>query len=268
MSDLPSELIERVRLRAADPERRTHNSGISAHATDIGSLLGQMGLGGDQLQSMQGMMGQFADIMKGFGVIAPMPVGDRAAAPPAEPLAPPPSDTDLAETEAALGFALPAGLKQLYATIGDGGFGPGDGLFSLAEMVAQYRDMTDEPAGPMGQLWPANLLPLCDQQPGYICLDVESGKVIDWDPEEIEGDSDKYWRRSFKAYADDLAAMLERWLGEPTAMERMQATRSEAANERAELAIDYYAELSPEERAEHGLPEIGWEDEVRRRHDA
>jgi len=266
MSDLPNELIERVRARSADPERRTHNSGLSAHATDIGSLLGQMGLGDDQMQSMQGMMGQLSEIMKGFGVIAPMPVGDRAAPPPAEPLAPPPGGEDFAETETALGFALPTALKQLYATIGDGGFGPGDGLFSLAEMVAQYRDMTDEPAGPTGQLWPASLLPLCDQQPGYICLDVESGKVIDWDPEEIEGDSDKYWRRSFKAYAEDLAAMLERWLGEPTAMERMAKTRAKAASESAQVAIDYYAKLSPEERAGHGLPATGWEDELRRRH--
>jgi len=265
MSDLPKELIERVRARANDPDRRTHNSGIAAHSVDMGILLSQMGLGGDQLQSMQGMMGQFAEMMKGFGVIAP-PVGDRAAPSPAEPLLPPPGDKDFEEAEAALGFALPAQLKQLYAAVGNGGFGPGDGLFSLDGLADQYRDMTDEPAGPMGQAWPANLLPICDQQPGYICLNVDSGKVIDWDPEEIEGDSDKYWRRSFKDHADDLSSMLERWLGEPTAMERMAATRGEAASESAQVAIDYYAKLSPKERADHGLPETGWEDELRRRH--
>jgi hypothetical protein len=37
----------------------------------------------------------------------------------------------VAEDEERLGFSLPALLRQVYLQVGDGGFGPGYGLFSL-----------------------------------------------------------------------------------------------------------------------------------------
>ncbi|WP_309661919.1 SMI1/KNR4 family protein [Sphingomonas sp.] len=216
---LDDTLVARLKARAADPDRRTNASGIGSQAVDLGSLLGQIG---GQGAALQGFMGQFADVMKGFGVVSPMPVGDRATGRDSTPLPPPATAEQLMAAEVALGFAIPGALRQLYLEIGNGGFGPGDGLYSLDELAGQYKDMTDEPFGPQGQAWPANLLAICHDDPGEICVDRDSGAVIFWDPEEIEGASDKYWQRSFKQDAAGIGELFEKWLGAPTAMERMR----------------------------------------------
>ena len=270
IGQLDEVLVARIRDRAVDPDRRTNSSGIHSQAVDLGALLGQLGGAGGQAAALQGFMGPFADVMKGFGVVAPIPVGDRASGREPAPLPPPVSEEQLAEAEAALGFELRPELRQLYLEIADGGFGPGEGLYALKDLAAQYADMTGEPFGPQGQPWPANLLAIAHDDPGEICLDRDSGAVIAWDPEEIEGSSDKYWKRSFKPEADSLAALFDKWLGEPTAMERMRQTmgatfRDPMATHVRNL-IESYSRMTPEERVAHGLPEVGWEDEVRRRH--
>src|SRR5579859_3133146 len=43
------------------------------------------------------------------------------------------SEKVLQETEARLGFALPPLLRALYATVANGGFGPGQGIFGTLE---------------------------------------------------------------------------------------------------------------------------------------
>ncbi len=44
---------------------------------------------------------------------------------------PPVTATELAQAEALLGFPLPRLLKSIYLEVGNGGFGPGYGLFRL-----------------------------------------------------------------------------------------------------------------------------------------
>ena len=61
------------------------------------------------------------------------------------PAAPPATSAQLEASEAALGFALPPLLRQLYLEVGSGGFGPGGGLLGL----------------PNARL-PGRLLPLCE----------------------------------------------------------------------------------------------------------
>ena len=269
---LDDRLVARITERAADPDRRTNNSGIHSQTVDLGSVLGQLGGGqfGGGAAALQGFMGQFADVMKGFGVVNPMPVGDRATGRDPPPPPPPATAEQVAEAEAALGFELPAGLRQLYLEIGNGGFGPGDGLYSLTDIAGQYADMTDEPFGPQGQPWPANLLAVAHDDPGEICVDRDSGAVIFWDPEEIEGASDKYWRRSFKAEAGSIAELFEKWLGEPTAMERMRQSTAEVMRDpmatHVRNMIESMSRMSFEERAGLGFPGDDWEDEVRRRY--
>ena len=264
--ELPLELVERLRERANDPLRRSDSSSMSAHTVDLGSLLGQIGPGAGP---MQGFMGQFAEVMKGFGVMAPMPAGDHASGRDREPLPPPVTDDQIALAETAVGRPLPPPLRQLYA-IADGGFGPGDGLFPLDRMLDEYDDMVREPAGPQNQLWPANLLPLTDRQPGYDCLDLDTGAIVVWDPEEIEGYSNAAWERSFKPEAASLAEWLEQWLLRRTAGETVQEQEDEIRRNPMEIhvknMIESYGRMSPEERAAQGLPETGWEDEVRRRY--
>ena len=101
--------------------------------------------------------------------------------------------------------------------IADGGFGPGEGLFPLAELSERYDDMTKEPFGPDGQDWPKNLLALFNEDPVLVCLDLDDGGIVAWDPEEIEDEeSDEDWQRSFKREQSSLAELMEQWLNRPT----------------------------------------------------
>ncbi len=94
-------------------------------------------------------------------------------------VAPPASHADFVEAEAHLGFALSPFLQRLYCEVGNGGFGPGYGLFpmdtgssdldSIVTAYAAMRAMTqqdiaenwaDEDDKP--SLWPARVLMVCD----------------------------------------------------------------------------------------------------------
>ena len=274
---LSGELLGRIKARASDPERCNDSAGISAQSVDLGSLLGQLGPAGDQFKAVQtqlgGFMGQFAGIMQSFGVVNPLPDANeaKAARRKLNQVPPPVSAEQIEAAEQKLGFPLPEELKQLYRAISDGGFGPGEGLYPLDRLVAEYRDFTSEPFGPQGQPWPPSLLPLCHDDPGEICLDRDSGKVIFWDPEELaEGQGNKYWRRSFKEEADSLSGFLDKWVGEPTAIERMQAQRDEVMANPMQThinnMIDCCSRMTPEERAAMGFGGDDWQDKIRRRY--
>jgi hypothetical protein len=236
-------------------------------------LLGALG----KMQSL------FGGSMPGFSMMGPggiASVGDAPGGP--QPLRPAPDEPALAAAEQAIGRPLPAEVRRLYA-IADGGFGPGAGLMPLAELVERYREMTGAPYGPIGQDWPKNLLPLFDEDPVLGCIDLDSGEMVAWDPEEIEDeDSDEDWQRSFKVEHPSLAMRMSEWLGERTVEEQMRDAAAKVAargpspvtgypmqlddpSQQAESEIVFLG-YSPALRADFGLPETGWEDEVRRRH--
>ncbi len=71
--------------------------------------------------------------------------------------------------EERLGFTLPLSLRALYIEVGNGGFGPGYGLYPLDDdggaptAITEYAictrlDVEDYP----GWNWPVGLLPICD----------------------------------------------------------------------------------------------------------
>jgi hypothetical protein len=193
-----------------------------------------------------------------------------------EPRAPEPlpgraGEAEIAAAERALGRPLLPSVSQLYREIADGGFGPGGGLFPLARAVEEYHEMTREPAGPQNQLWPANLLPLTDAEPGYDCIDLDTGAIVARDPEEIEGYSNAAWQRSFKPAAETLAEWLEQWLDQPSAGDKLQQQMADIREHPGEThirnMIEMYGRMSPEERAAKGLPETGWEQQVRDRYE-
>ncbi len=91
----------------------------------------------------------------------------------------PASQGAVAEAEARLGFALPPFLRRLYLEVGNGGYGPGYGLFpldtgssDLDSLVTAYSAMrsvtqhdidenwADEDDKP--SLWPERVLMVCD----------------------------------------------------------------------------------------------------------
>ena len=274
MADIPLDLFQRIAERANDPARRTHMAGAYAKAQplDLGSLM-------DDFQKhappqAQGLLGAFGKMqslfggqMPGFSMMGPggmMNVGGGAPAGP-QPLNPAPSEQALSEAEGAIGRALPDEVQQLLA-IGDGGFGPGEGLLPLAEMVGRYREMTREPYGPLGQDWPKNLLPLFDENPVLSCIDMVSGEIVAWDPEEIEDEeSDDDWQRSFKVEHPSLAALLQEWLGEETVEEMMEREMRASHDRMADEWIEKLEKQSESARAGHGFTGPDWREQVRRR---
>lgn len=83
----------------------------------------------------------------------------------------PASRLDVVVAEAQLGFRLPALLRELYVTVGNGGFGPGYGLFGLCGgapmfscggefyLVDIYRSFLRRPHAYAP--WQERLLPIC-----------------------------------------------------------------------------------------------------------
>lgn len=211
-SDLPPGLLMRLKERAADASRRTDAASLVASAVPLDQVLAQLGSSTRQLQRAAKLLGGLSGMMTSVAVVGP---GVHRTSEEREQLPAPASEAEFIAAEADLGISIPQALRQIYSEVADGGFGPGGGLFSLARAVREYSDLRREPVGPQKQSWPELLLPLVDAEPGYDCLDLATGEVIAWDPEEIEGYSDAVWRRSFKEVAPSLAAWLESWLERP-----------------------------------------------------
>lgn len=222
MSDIPVELFRQIADRANDPARRTFMAGARANAQpiDFQSLIAEFQKHGSP--GAQGLLGAFGNLQKLMGgmprdtmMMGPGGLTTAGGAPSGgQALGAAPSPQAIADAERRIGRPLPDELKQLYM-IGDGGFGPGDGLFPLAGLIERYEDFTEEPFGPNGQDWPANLLPLFDENPVLVCIDADSGAIVAWDPEELEEETDAAWKRSFKPEEPSLAALMERWLDSP-----------------------------------------------------
>ncbi len=113
---------------------------------------------------------------------------------------PPVAEDDLVQAEAQLGFALPSFLRKIYLEVGNGGFGPGYGLFPLNKqylssalqidsLVMEYlsmRSMSQEDIDLHWEgeeekpvLWPEQVLILCDWGCNiYSCLDCSSPDLL------------------------------------------------------------------------------------------
>ena len=301
---LPEELIKRLRERAADPKTRSDASealqetlqdlaspgpkptrmSMSDAAGDgafgglmqmvAGALLSGRGFNPQQLaeqvaedvrtgrRSMEDVLG---GARPGVGVEIH---DDRSPSDTARELLPPASRDDIAAAESALAFPLPADLKRLYADVANGGFGPGAGLVSLAELAARYLEFRSEPQGPCDEMWPAHLLPIVPVDICEACYDLKTGKIVCWDPEEIVGDvpEEEAWDLSFKPWADSLADWLEAWLAEKPMSERLVEQHEKGLVENARNAIEIIRGMTPEERSGMGLPDEDWEAQVCRNH--
>ena len=227
---LSDDLLHRLRSRAADPETRTDSYVAGQGRSFFGGAFETRTI------SLDGS-----------------PVPDPA------PLPPPATDTDIATAEARLGFPLPADLAHLCRAIANGGFGPGDGLAPLNAMADRYLAFRSEPMGPEGEPWPANLLPLTQTEPGADCLDLDTGGIVFWDEESL---ADGPWPNSFKPAADSLGAWLENWLSAPPLSEQVTNTIDEGMRENMRLTLAHWRAMTPEQRAEYGLSEDGWEEQL------
>ncbi|MEU6311321.1 SMI1/KNR4 family protein [Streptomyces sp. NPDC047014] len=111
---------------------------------------------------------------------------------------------EIARAEGIVGFPLPPLLARLYTQVGDGGFGPEQGLLPLRRAVAVYRAQRES-----GWRWPEGVLPVADFGCAmYACVDCRSGtaQVLLFDPNP--GEPDLAW----SVDTPSLAGWLRGWL--------------------------------------------------------
>jgi hypothetical protein len=224
-ASLSADLVARLHERAQDPVRRTSGAALVAGAVPLGDLLAaeraRLAAQPEDLQRgvaeyLEGVNSPFAQLMGNLGGLGDLFGGPATAPVPAAAPAPA-SGAQVTEVEADLGFALPPELRHFYLEVADGGVGPGDGVYSLDALVAKYREMTGEPAGPQGQDWPAWLLPIQGDDWDLVSIDRETGRLLYWDLEELDDDEDlspdnPTWAASFIPEAHSLEAWLTAWL--------------------------------------------------------
>jgi hypothetical protein len=126
------------------------------------------------------------------------------------------------DTEAQLGFELPALLRDIHLTVGNGGFGPGYGLLGIEggapysargrgwSVVELYREFRQRPA--RHERWGEKLLPICDWGCTYLSyLDcaLPSAPVMSSD-EGAHGHGP--WGCAFSLHAASLEEWMQRWI--------------------------------------------------------
>jgi hypothetical protein len=258
------ELIARLRERAADPARRTTSrpSELTAEVRtlDLGGLLSMGRSLGGQLRAV--VDANRAGRVDEAGVAAARDL-ERRMETPAPSILPAPADDEWITTiEGRLDVALPSALRRVYAEVADGGFGPGEGILPLAEIVTQYEELTSPGMLPRGRTWPEGLLPLVAMDPGWDCVDASTGRVVAWDPEDLdERVSDRRWAASFRTMHGTVEAWLTDWLGSRTAAEVREIELASMRRTGAWTHIRALQGLSEEQRASFGLAP-GWEPEM------
>lgn len=299
MPELDAALVDRLMERAGDPDRRTALAGLARDATPFDAAavareaLDHPGIAAEtkeQIGALSATVGMLSRVMGGFGLSmaggsgsGTIMLGTGAGGTLGKPAA----QAAIDAAEETLGFAVPAPLRQLYR-IADGGFGPGDdGLWPLSRVVRAYTKYNASPQGPNDEPWPARYLPVAGSDPGVYCLDLASGAVVCHDVQEMDHLGRGQWERSFRKQSANLASWLGEWLHEPTMAEQMRTIEAQVEAERrrapvspvtgwpmqlsdpaaqADAEITFLSHADPSLRADYGLPEVGWENEVRRRH--
>lgn len=137
---------------------------------------------------------------------------------------PPVTSDEIEATEDQLGFKLPELLKTLYLEVGNGGFGPYDGIVGLAggwstkqgegDTLLELYQHCQEPLPFFPQWrWPSALLPICEDGYGLICLDCSQSEtpIISF---QVEPPIPIWlnWEVKFKLEAFSFQNWLEEWV--------------------------------------------------------
>lgn len=261
------DLIPRLRERAADPARRTTHR-PTQFSRDVGGLGlgGMLSLGRSLAADLGRVVG--ANQTGGVDALGAARAEDvhRAMTTPADRDLPLPADeATLGAAEAALGVRFPNALRRAYAEVADGGFGPGEGLLPVREIVRAWEELTRPGALPRGRTWPAGLIPAGRVDPGYECVEATTGRVISWDPDGLsERSGEAAFQRSFREVAGSVESWLNAWLSERTQEEQQadlvaRIMHPDAQVQQAREARAAIGRMSPEQRAAMGLPAVGWE---------
>jgi len=126
----------------------------------------------------------------------------------------PPEDVDRAE--AALGVRFPLLMRRLYTEVGDGGFGPGDGILGLEGLAREHQSYAVELAveQEFGE-WPDGLVPFCQLDQTLIaCIDctTPAGAVVGFEVDDLDWDELQGWDGAFSPRSPTLEQWLTSWL--------------------------------------------------------
>ena len=263
MTDLDA-LIERLKSRAADPDRRVDvqatqfMAGVSS--MDLGGLLGMLGSVSGDLQRVVAANQAGAPIDADIHARTEA-LGKAMSTPVSSSLPPPATPEAVADFEARVGFPLPPFLRRAYLEIADGGFGPGSGLLGLSATAATFARMRTGAELPRGRSWPEALLPIVERDPGFYCVDCSTpaGRVVDWDPEELrEFSGEQAFGASFADEAPSVEAWLETWVGGKTQAEQHAEMLQNAMNDAKAQSRAHFAAMTPEQKAAFGLTDDEW----------
>ena len=258
------DLIPRLRERVADPERRT-----SSRPSELIAGVRTLDLGG--LLSMgQSLAGQLRDVVDAnrdgsidlAGTATAHEIERQLDTPAPSALPGPADDAWIVQVEERLSVALPPALRRVYAEVADGGFGPGEGILPLAEVIARYDELCAPGMLPDGRSWPDGLLPLVSMEPGWDCVDAGTGRVIAWDPEDLdERVGERRWAAAFRVIHPTVEAWLTDWVGSRTAAEVREIELASMRRTGAWTHIRSLQAISAEQRELFGL-RPGWEAEM------
>jgi hypothetical protein len=146
----------------------------------------------------------------------------RIRARAANPIRPPATEVEVIAAEEALGFPIPPLLRRLYTVVGNGDFGPRNGIEGVptipptpgaADIVALYGQYSEpSPDYPLHQ-WPRGLVPLISGG----CLYMECVYFLEppFPVVLFDGNSgkwDKPVNESLSPIASSLQSRLEAWL--------------------------------------------------------
>lgn len=266
--DNDNDLIARLRDRIADPDRR-----VDSRPSELDSLIGGMGFGG--LVAMGRSLTADLDRLVADGPdpaihARALTAHQMMSTPAARPLPEVATPEGLLRAETRLGFQLPPLLRRIYLELANGGFGPGFGIVGIRggwttshgkTLEDLYVEMSEGDPDEPAWRWPLGLVPVVDLGGGFSCIDTTTpaGRVIEWDPEEIDEDA---WARSFRVEAPSLAAWLTAWLNAPSLDDQMTQLMADAQATAMATSRAYWAAMTPEQKAAMGLDGIDLDDAV------
>jgi hypothetical protein len=136
---------------------------------------------------------------------------------PAPKINPTINQVEIDEAENKLGFKLPQLLKDIYTQIGNGGFGPGYGLYQLQTMVHIYLEYINNNR----MNWKKSLLPIltwgCRYESSIDCLSTEGQVYFTEIIEDNENNNSpiqiatKTQTQSFEKFMNDWANGVNLW---------------------------------------------------------
>ncbi len=220
---LPPKLVELIRQRIANPQRRHETFGGVAAGMVFTPDAFKHVMGGNEAADKAAnlvfkQMEAWGQSMKPMHVTA-FPDGTHSATtnPDSDAPAPPATDAQLATLEQEIGRPLPADLRELYK-ISNGGWGPGvgytpdygTGIVSTAALASDYADLRRRGPGYTGQAeWPAHYLPIASET-GPTSYDLDTGQIVRFD--DYYYDNGKSIPEAFSISHQSLADWLEDWV--------------------------------------------------------